>query len=102
MVGEAPRRGGPLNFMAWQGIEGHDAVAERFRQALARGRLASTFLFVGPSGIGKRTFALKLAESLFCQASPVERLAPCGALRRVPANSRRLASRFAPGCEAGR
>ena len=53
-------------------------MAERFRRALARGRLATTFLFVGPPGVGKRAFALKLAESLFCQTRPAERLAPCG------------------------
>ncbi len=53
--------------MSWQGIEGHDETAEHFRKALARGRLASTFLFVGPRGIGKRTFALKLAQTLLCQ-----------------------------------
>lgn len=64
--------------MSWQGIEGHDDVAERFRRALASGRLASTFLFVGPEGIGKRAFALKLAQALLCQRSPAEQLAPCG------------------------
>jgi DNA polymerase III subunit delta' len=64
--------------MAWQGIEGHDEVAERFRRGLRRGRLASTFLFVGPAGIGKRTFAEKLAQSLLCSEIPAEALAPCG------------------------
>ncbi|MBI1903439.1 MAG: DNA polymerase III subunit [Planctomycetia bacterium] len=54
----------------WHGIEGHDDVVERFRQALARGRLAHTFLFVGPEGVGKRTFAKKLAQALLCQKSP--------------------------------
>lgn len=64
--------------MAWQGIEGHDDVVERFRRCLARGRLASTFLFVGPAGIGKRAFAEKLAQALLCQQSPAETLEPCG------------------------
>lgn len=63
--------------MSWHGIEGHDDVVERFRQALARGRLASTFLFVGPGGIGKRRFALKLAQALLCQTRPAELLDPC-------------------------
>lgn len=63
--------------MTWHGIEGHDDVVERFRAALARGRLASTFLFVGPSGIGKRAFAMKLAQSLLCQNRPAELLDPC-------------------------
>jgi DNA polymerase-3 subunit delta' len=64
--------------MAWQGIEGHDAVRERFRRALARGRLASSFLFVGPAGIGKRLFAEKLAQALLCPRVPAEDLEPCG------------------------
>lgn len=57
---------------------GHDEVVEQFRRALARGRLASTFLLVGPNGIGKRTFALRLAQSLLCSARPEELLDPCG------------------------
>jgi DNA polymerase-3 subunit delta' len=64
--------------MTWQGIHGHDDVVEKFRRALKRGRLASSFLFVGPEGIGKRLFAQKLAQSLLCQASPDELLEPCG------------------------
>jgi DNA polymerase III subunit delta' len=62
----------------WQGIQGHDDVAERFRSILARGRLASTFLFVGPDGIGKRTFALKLAQALLCSERDEKLLDPCG------------------------
>src|SRR6476469_3932446 len=64
--------------MTWQNIRGHDRVVEKFRRALARGRLASTFLFVGPSGIGKRTFALALAKGLLCERVPEARLEPCG------------------------
>ena len=64
--------------MAWQGIEGHDAVVEHFRRALRRDRLASTFLFVGPAGIGKRLFALKLAQALLCPHLDERELAPCG------------------------
>ena len=64
--------------MSWQGIEGHDEIVERFRRVLARGRLASTFLFVGPSGIGKRTFALRLSQSLLCQRRGEAELDPCG------------------------
>lgn len=62
----------------WQGVIGHDAVAEHFRQILAEGRLASTYLFLGPAGIGKRLFAMRLAQALLCQASEPERLDPCG------------------------
>jgi DNA polymerase-3 subunit delta' len=64
--------------MTWQSIRGHDRVLEMFRQAIAKGRLASTFLFVGPPGIGKRSFALKLAQSVLCERVPEAQLQPCG------------------------
>ncbi|NUQ66431.1 MAG: DNA polymerase III subunit delta' [Pirellulales bacterium] len=64
--------------MSWQGILGHDEVAAQFRRALERGRLASSFLFVGPAGIGKRTFAVKLAQTLLCQRRPEAEMDPCG------------------------
>lgn len=61
----------------WQGIYGHDAVVERFRRSLVSGRLASSYLFLGPSGIGKRAFALKLAKALLCTNSAESDLNPC-------------------------
>jgi DNA polymerase-3 subunit delta' len=64
--------------MTWHGIHGHDDVAEQFRRALQRRRLASSFLFTGPPGIGKRSFALKLAQALLCSTRPEEALDPCG------------------------
>ena len=63
--------------MAWHNIEGHDAVVEKLRLAVARNRLASSFLFAGPAGIGKRTFALRFAQALLCQKNPEAALDPC-------------------------
>ena len=63
--------------MAWHGILGHDDVVEQFRRAVTRGRLASSFLFVGPAGIGKRVFAIKLAQALLCSTRPETALDPC-------------------------
>ena len=62
---------------SWHGIEGHDAVVALFRRALERQRLASSFLFAGPSGIGKRSFVLKLAQAMLCQKRPEAALDPC-------------------------
>jgi DNA polymerase III subunit delta' len=64
--------------MSWHGIHAHDDVVEQFRRALTRGRLASSFLFAGPAGVGKRTFALKLAQAMLCQTRPETALDPCG------------------------
>jgi len=62
----------------WQGILGHDDVVERFRHSLAAGRLAASYLFLGPDGVGKRSFAMKLAQALLCQRSAAAELKPCG------------------------
>lgn len=64
--------------MSWQGIEGHDDLVAQFRTRLTLGRLASTFLFVGPEGIGKRTFARKFAQTLLCHVHDPVELNPCG------------------------
>ncbi|MGI5831269.1 MAG: ATP-binding protein [Thermoguttaceae bacterium] len=62
--------------MSWQGIEGHDRIAEMFSRAFTRGRLEGSFLFTGPEGIGKRSFAFQLAKTILC-LSP-RGFAPCG------------------------
>jgi len=67
----------------WHGIHGHDDVVHRLRQSLAHGRLASSYLFLGPAGVGKHTFARKLAQALLCQNASDQNatkglLDPCG------------------------
>ena len=63
----------------WHGILGHDEVVEQFRRTLASGRLASTYLFVGPPGVGKRRFAIELAHSLLCtESEEAAARRPCG------------------------
>ncbi|MEK6236862.1 MAG: DNA polymerase III subunit delta' [Planctomycetales bacterium] len=73
-----PRRLQASDRKSWLGLHGHDGVVERFRTALSQGRLGSAFLFVGPEGIGKRRFALQLAQSLLCRTVPATELNPCG------------------------
>lgn len=63
--------------MAWEGIEGHDEIARRLSIAASRGRLTGSYLFVGPDGVGKRSFALALARAVLCLA-PSGSLAACG------------------------
>ena len=71
-------------------ILGHEEVAERFRRAVERGRLASSFLFVGPAGVGKRTFAIAAAQALLCESTSPDSFEACGqcpACQQVAANS---------------
>ncbi|MEZ6093285.1 MAG: hypothetical protein R3C03_03460 [Pirellulaceae bacterium] len=64
--------------MIWEKLVGHDSQKESFQKRVARGNLASTFLFVGLEGIGKRMFAEGLAEALLCHNSNPKVLAACG------------------------
>ena len=64
--------------MAWNGFIGHEEIVERFRRSAEHGRLAGTYLFAGPPGIGKRTFALGLAQAILCEVHPERLLDPCG------------------------
>ncbi|MHC5544554.1 DNA polymerase III subunit delta', partial [Singulisphaera rosea] len=63
--------------MSWHSVRGHDRVVESLRQTLAQGRFPHAFLFVGPEGIGKRTFARTLAQALLCDRAPESSLDPC-------------------------
>ena len=66
--------------MAWQDIEGHDAIAARFAAAEGAGRVAGSYLFVGPPGVGKGTFARGLALALVCER-PTTDLVACRGCR---------------------
>jgi DNA polymerase-3 subunit delta' len=64
--------------MQWSDLLGHEQQRIWFQTALATGRLATSFLFVGPDGIGKRSFARLLAKSLLCRHTSPIALSCCG------------------------
>lgn len=63
--------------MSWQRIRGHDDLVASFKDLVNRGRLAHAYLFVGPSGVGKKLFATELAKALLCERAG-GRLDACG------------------------
>lgn len=74
----------------WAMIRGHQAQQEFFRNVLAAGRLGQAYLFVGPAGIGKRTFGRQLAAGLLCLRSDGHTLDSCGecaSCKQIAANS---------------
>lgn len=63
--------------MGWSNLLGHDDPLERLRQSACRGRLAHTYAFVGPAGIGKKAFAFALAQCLLCERHDESELTAC-------------------------
>lgn len=63
--------------MFWDGLLAHHGPLELMRQSLRSGRLAHTYLFAGPSGVGKGYFARRLAQALLCQRCDAESLEAC-------------------------
>lgn len=56
--------------MDWD-IYGHEWAADMLCQHIANGKLRHAYLFSGPSGVGKRTLALRLAQAVNCEQPPV-------------------------------
>jgi DNA polymerase-3 subunit delta' len=66
--------------MAFPGIFGHERVQGLIARGLERGRVPPALLFVGPSGVGKRTMALALGRALLCETRgtfPCDRCSSC-------------------------
>ena len=59
---------------------GNEWAVEMLRQQIIHGTTRHAYLFAGPSGVGRRTLALRLAEALNC-TQPIEPGIPCGQCR---------------------
>ncbi|RMF39259.1 MAG: AAA family ATPase [Planctomycetota bacterium] len=64
--------------MKWDDLIGHHRQRQWFARALESGRMASSFLFIGTEGIGKRTFARLVAKSVLCRSTSPDSLDFCG------------------------
>ena len=65
----------------WSTIRGHAQPLDQLRRTAQAGRLGHAYLFQGPDGIGKRTFARQLAKCLLCYQTEDMELAACGTCR---------------------
>lgn len=63
-------------------LVGHKGPANILRRAISKGRLGHANLLVGPNGIGRKLFAMEVAQGLLCHASGSGwQLAGCGSCR---------------------
>jgi len=66
---EAPEETGP----AWaERLIGHETAEQAFLKAFAAGRLPHAWLISGPQGVGKATFAYRIARFLLAQPNEAE------------------------------
>jgi DNA polymerase-3 subunit delta' len=65
----------PLN--SWSDLIGHDSLVAGLNAAIRQGRLGGSLLFVGPSGVGKTSAAVLLAQTLLCERSQARDMTPC-------------------------
>lgn len=74
--------------MSFNKILGQEAAIQLLRGQIKKGRVAHTYLFAGPEGIGKRLLAIEMAKALSC-AQPVkgEACDDCDSCRKIDGGS---------------
>ncbi|HHO47062.1 MAG TPA: DNA polymerase III subunit delta' [Desulfobacteraceae bacterium] len=74
--------------MVFAELLGQPKAVQLLGRALAGGRLAHAYLFIGPDGVGKATAARSMAAALFCrEGPPAAPCRQCGGCRKFFANN---------------
>ncbi len=71
--------------MSFKEIKGHDQAILSLQQDLEQARLAASYLFLGPEGIGKRQAAITLAKVLNCQRGSWDSCDNCSSCQKIDA-----------------
>lgn len=69
--------------MGFEQIVGHPKQLETLRLALVHGRLHHAYLFVGATGVGKKTIGLSLAKAIHCSVASGDFCGECTDCARI-------------------
>jgi DNA polymerase-3 subunit delta' len=69
--------------VCFKNIRGHAAQIQILKQDIRQGRLAQSWLFSGPEGIGKKLTAVALAKALNCQAQADDACGECPSCLKI-------------------
>jgi DNA polymerase-3 subunit delta' len=69
--------------MAFRDIIGQDKAISILVRSMQRGRIASSYLFAGEPGIGKKYTAITMAKALNCLTSPDDACDDCPSCRKI-------------------
>ncbi len=64
--------------MLFDTLYGQNEIKKILADMIANDRVSHAFVFCGPSGIGRKSFAKKLAEALMCPCRENGQIEPCG------------------------
>ena len=87
---------------AFASIHAQPGAVRVLEHALAEGRLASAYLFVGPSGVGKQASAIALACAAICTEAPGHGCGQCDAEKRAREGNHPDVRVFPPRAEGNR
>ncbi len=74
--------------MSWNTVKGHDAQINALRAAIGQNRLHHSLLFTGPSGVGKKMVAYRVAAAALCKtAGSGDLCGTCSTCRRILAGT---------------
>jgi DNA polymerase III subunit delta' len=84
-------------------LRGQNTALRTLERALGKGTLPNAYLFEGPSGVGKRSAALALAQACLCTAQPGKGCGGrCAVCTRILGNNHPDARLFPPRAEGNR
>ena len=88
--------------MTFDGVYAQKAAVRTLRNAVESDRVASAYLFEGPSGVGKQRAAIALAQAMICDAAPRTGCGECAPCKRIASGKHPDVRIFAPRDEGHR